>query len=50
MFDADLRRRDPRWGLRDVSAVETEAARAGLRLDQTLPMPANNLSLLLRRL
>ena len=48
-FDADLRRRDPRWGLRDLDAVARCAAGQGLVLDQIVEMPANNLSLLFRK-
>lgn len=49
-FDASLRARDAEWGLRDVREVERAATRAGLRLDRVVAMPANNLSLLFRRL
>jgi SAM-dependent methyltransferase len=42
-FDADLKARDPRWGLRTLAAVEREAAAAGLALSETVTMPANNL-------
>jgi len=48
-FDADLRRRDPSWGLRDLEAVKAEAARNGLAFEERIAMPANNLSLLFRR-
>lgn len=41
-FDADLRARNPRWGLRRLAEVERAAADAGLRLQQRLAMPANN--------
>lgn len=48
-FDRDLRARDPRWGLRDLEAVETEAAARGLVLEETVAMPANNFMLAFRR-
>ena len=48
-FDADLRRRDPAWGLRRLPDVLAEAAAAGLHLQERLPMPANNLLLVLSR-
>lgn len=44
-FDADLRQRNPAWGLRRREDVEAEAARAGLRLLERVAMPANNLLL-----
>jgi hypothetical protein len=48
-FDADLRARHPAWGLRRREAVEAEAARAGLRLEERVAMPANNLLLVFGR-
>lgn len=48
-FDASLRERDPRWGLRWLHEVETEAAQAGLMLRQRVVMPANNLLLVFGR-
>ncbi|MCL7938943.1 class I SAM-dependent methyltransferase [Halomonas sp. ATCH28] len=48
-FDADLRARDPRWGIRDLEAVTAEAGRHGLRLDKVVEMPANNLSVVFRQ-
>lgn len=48
-FDADLRHRDPHWGVRDVEAVAAAAAEHGFALDEVVAMPANNLSLVLRR-
>lgn len=44
-FDADLRRRDPRWGLRDLAAVDAQARSAGLVRRERVAMPANNLLL-----
>jgi hypothetical protein len=48
-FDADLRRRDPAWGLRQLSDVLAQAQSAGLRLRERVAMPANNLLLVLAR-
>lgn len=48
-FDADLRRRDPSWGLRRLSDVCAEAAGAGWSLRERIAMPANNLVLVFRR-
>lgn len=48
-FDADLRRRNPEWGIRDLEAVAELAAGYGLTLVERIPMPANNLSLVFRR-
>jgi hypothetical protein len=41
-FDADLRARNPGWGIRRLANVATEAAAAGLALRERLDMPANN--------
>ena len=49
-FDADLKRRDPAWGLRQVEDFSEAAEARGLKLEETRVMPANNLMLLLRRL
>ncbi|HUE78822.1 MAG TPA: DUF938 domain-containing protein [Sphingomicrobium sp.] len=48
-FDADLKRRDPSWGLRRVEAFAAEARERGLELVATRAMPANNLMLLFDR-
>ena len=45
-FDADLKARDPRWGLRLVEDFAAEAERRGLQLMERRQMPANNLMLL----
>ena len=47
-FDASLKSRDPRWGLRDVSALTSLAAANGLSLIEAVAMPANNHSLIFR--
>ncbi|MGR2737132.1 DUF938 domain-containing protein [Billgrantia sp. Q4P2] len=47
-FDADLKARDPRWGVRDLESVVAEAQPHGFMLEQTIEMPANNLSVVLR--
>ena len=49
-FDESLKARAPEWGLRLVEDVIAEAAAAGFGLDRIVPMPANNLSVVLRRL
>jgi SAM-dependent methyltransferase len=48
-FDADLRRRNPAWGLRDLDEVTALAAAHGLDLVDRIAMPANNLSLIFAR-
>ncbi|WP_018718286.1 DUF938 domain-containing protein [Arhodomonas aquaeolei] len=48
-FDADLRARDPRWGVRDLETVAESAAAHGLTLEQRHAMPANNLTVVFRR-
>jgi hypothetical protein len=48
-FDGSLRARDPAWGLRDLDDVVAEAEKNGLGLDSVTPMPANNLSVVFRK-
>jgi SAM-dependent methyltransferase len=48
-FDADLRSRDPAWGLRRLADVVREAAEAGLAFERRIDMPANNLVLVFRQ-
>lgn len=47
-FDADLKARDPQWGLRRVEDFEAAAAAQGFELAEWRQMPANNLMLLFR--
>ncbi|RZA29440.1 MAG: DUF938 domain-containing protein, partial [Lysobacteraceae bacterium] len=47
-FDASLRERDPRMGLRDFEAVDALARAAGLERVADIAMPANNRSLVWR--
>ncbi|MFO1325711.1 MAG: DUF938 domain-containing protein [Rubrivivax sp.] len=42
-FDADLQRRDARWGLRRLADVAEAAASEGLEFQVQVEMPANNL-------
>ena len=46
-FDESLRARDPAWGVRDLEAVVDHAR--GFALEEVVEMPANNLTVVLRR-
>ncbi len=48
-FDADLKARDARWGLRTLDDVRGEADANGLGFEGFVEMPANNLSLIFRK-
>jgi hypothetical protein len=48
-FDANLRAREPAWGLRDTDMIKSAARDAGLAFAERRAMPANNLMLLFRR-
>lgn len=48
-FDADLKGRDARWGLRMLEDVRAEAESNGLGFEGFVEMPANNLSLIFRK-
>jgi hypothetical protein len=47
-FDESLKARNFEWGVRDLEAVEAEAAKNDLRLERVVEMPANNLTLVFR--
>ncbi|MGA2411769.1 MAG: DUF938 domain-containing protein [Candidatus Binataceae bacterium] len=48
-FDADLRARNPAWGIRDLDEVTVLAEKHGLVRVETVDMPANNLSVIYSR-
>ncbi|MGE0408514.1 MAG: DUF938 domain-containing protein [Amphiplicatus sp.] len=49
-FDANLKRRDPRWGVRDLENDIIPLAReAGLSFYEARPMPANNFSIIFNK-
>jgi hypothetical protein len=48
-FDASLKARDPRWGVRDMEEVADVARDAGLELQDVIAMPANNFTLVFRK-
>lgn len=48
-FDADLKRRNPAWGLRKVEDFAQKAERRGLLFEDQREMPANNRMLLFIR-
>jgi SAM-dependent methyltransferase len=48
-FDADLRGRNPDWGLRDLDVVAALARREGFSTPSVTQMPANNLAVVFRR-
>jgi SAM-dependent methyltransferase len=48
-FDRSLKARNPGWGLRDLSQVSAAAEAEGLALQSVIEMPANNLTVVFRR-
>jgi SAM-dependent methyltransferase len=47
-FDASLRANEPQWGVRDMADVIALGERNSLYLVDTMPMPANNFTLIFR--
>ena len=45
-FDADLRARNPQWGIRRLGDVQAVASKYGLVFERQSAMPANNLMLI----
>jgi SAM-dependent methyltransferase len=48
-FDADLKARNPAWGVRALETVTLLAHEHGFALEQTVSMPANNFVVVYRR-
>ena len=48
-FDASLRERDARWGVRDIADVTRAAEAKGFTRESVVAMPANNHSVVFRR-
>jgi hypothetical protein len=48
-FDRDLRDRDATWGLRDLDKVIACGMQYGLKFEECVDMPANNLSIVFRK-
>jgi hypothetical protein len=49
-FDESLRRQNSAWGLRELEDVIEVAGGEGLTLQEIIPMPANNFSVIFKRL
>jgi SAM-dependent methyltransferase len=49
-FDVSLRERNSEWGVRDLATVAHAAAAHGLMQQEVVSMPANNLSVVFRKL
>ena len=48
-FDRSLRAENAAWGLRELEAVTELAGLNGLRFEEAVEMPANNLSVVFKR-
>jgi len=49
-FDADLQSRNPEWGIRNLDDVCAQAKQHTLALHDVVDMPANNLSVIFRKM
>ena len=49
LFDKKLRLKNRSWGLRDLEEVNKEGTNYGFKLDEVIAMPANNLSVIYRK-
>lgn len=50
IFDEQLRASDASWGVRDMEAVIALGDSVGLRFEEAVPMPANNFSVVFRKI
>jgi hypothetical protein len=48
-FDKSLREQNAEWGVRDIDDLQKLGASAGLKLVESVEMPANNLTLVFER-
>jgi hypothetical protein len=48
-FDAELRGKNPAWGIRNLDAIDAVAQQNDLVRTETIDMPANNYSLIFRK-
>jgi len=48
-FDISLKNSNPEWGVRNLDDVAETALNAGFQLAESVPMPANNFSIIFRR-
>lgn len=48
-FDRSLKARNPEWGLRNMADIESAARDRGLAVEEIVDMPANNLSVILKK-
>ena len=50
LFDSSLKMQNKEWGIRDLKEVSEEATKYGFIKEETIPMPANNLSVIYRKI
>lgn len=50
LFDISLRDQNPDWGIRDLSEIKSLAQEHGLTFVKTVDMPANNMSVIFRKI
>lgn len=48
-FDHSLKARNPEWGLRNMADIESAARDRGFAIEEIVDMPANNLSVILKK-